>query len=409
MRTVIIGAGSRGSIYAEYAREKPTEMSVVAVIEPRLEWRHRLANRHQLGLEAQFASWDDFASSPLFDVTDAAVNATPDRVHTAVAELVMDAGLPMLLEKPLAPTRDEVLELAELASRPGASPVVVGHVLRYTAFYRALRELTQSGALGRIIQVTHQENLWFNHFAHSFVRGNWGVAANSSPFILAKCCHDLDLFLWLFDDAFESVTSTGELSHFNAANRPTEAPSRCTDGCRVDCLYDARNLYLHDRDQWPANTIAAGSTTEERRAALQSGPYGRCVYACGNDVPDHQVATFDMRSGATITLAISGHHHEETRITHIDGTLGSVRARFGSDPHIEWSQHGSGQVERLEPSSGQSGHGGGDSGLMADFVQVVTNPEHRSSSTLASAVPSHVAALAAEEARVTGRRISCEH
>ncbi len=316
----------------------------------------------------------------------------------------------MLLEKPIAPVREEVLDLADLAARPGAPPVVVAHVLRYTAFYQALRDVLRTGVVGRVLRVDHQENLWFNHFAHSYVRGNWAVEANSSPFILAKCCHDLDLFAWLFDDQFVAATSVGGLDHFRAQNRPPAAPDRCTDGCEVSCLYDARALYLNKRDAWPANTIAPEPSQAARQVALETGRYGRCVYACDNDVPDRQTAAFEMRSGAIMTLGISGHHHEETRITTIDGTNGTIWARFGSKPRIEVFGHGKGLVESIDPSkrADRGGHGGGDTGLMRDFVKVVTEPGHKSASGLATAIPSHMAALAAEEARRTGCRVLVE-
>lgn len=401
----MLGAGGRGTIYAAHALDHPEDMSVFAVIDPRAEWRERLADRHGLAGNARFSSWDAFAASSLSAGAEAVVNATPDRVHAHTAREVLAAGLPMLLEKPIAPTVDDVCDLAARAAAPGSPTVVVGHVLRHTPFYQALRELVGSGSVGRVVHVTHRENLWFNHFAHSFVRGNWGSAAVSSPFILAKCCHDLDLFTWLFDDGFDSVSSTGALGHFRPEHRPTRAPERCTDGCREDCLYDARPLYLHERDHWPANTItpfvAAETAIADRRRALESGPYGRCVYSSDNDVPDHQVATFEMTSGATMTLVISGHHHEETRVTHIEGTLGTISARFGTSPFIELARHGSGTVERLVPEL-RAGHGGGDAALMADFVKVVTDPAHESDSTLATAVPSHLAALAAEASRISG-------
>ncbi len=415
MRTAILGAGGRGTIYAGYALDHPREVSISAVIEPRAEWRHRLGDRHGLPAEARFADWSAFAQSPLLEQTDAVVNATPDRAHAETAAAVLDAGLPMLLEKPIAATAHEVLALGERCADAATPSVVVAHVLRHTRFYHTLRDLIRDGAVGRVLQVSHQENLWFNHFAHSYVRGNWAIADASTPFILAKCCHDLDLFTWLFDDDFLAVTSAGRLDHFTAENRPNGATDRCTDGCPVACRHDARPLYLHGRDHWPANTISFEASIEARQSALETGPYGRCVYACDNDVPDHQVAMFEMASGATISLTISGHHHEEVRLTTIDGTDGTIVARFGRDPKIEVFPHpaGLGVVAPAQTLVGAdlaavSGHGGGDEAVMRDLVRTVIEPGYVSGSALLTALPSHLASLAAEESRLTSRRVSLD-
>lgn len=415
MRTAILGAGNRGTIYASYATANPDEMSISAVIEPRANWCRRLAEVHSVPASNCFADWNSFAASEAIAATDAVVNATPDRAHSETANAVLDAGLAMLLEKPIAATIADIEQLAKRGAAPGTPPVVVGHVLRFTNFYRTLRRLIRDGAVGRVLSVTHRENLWFNHFAHSYVRGNWARAAESAPFILAKCCHDVDLFGWLFDDEILAVTSAGRLDHFRAENRPAQAPPRCTDGCEVDCAFDARALYLHGDDHWPANTITEVATLEARAEALATGPYGRCVYACDNDVADHQAALFEMASGATFNLTISGHHHEEVRTTTIDGTLGTIEANFCAiDPSIEVFAHLSGRSTasreptlRVGPDQlrAASGHGGGDFGVMADFVRTVTDPSYESECSLSSSIISHRAALAAEESRLSARRV----
>lgn len=417
MRTAILGAGNRGRVYAGYALGHPDQMSISAVIDPRQEWRDRLADAHGVPSEARFSDWSAFAASPPIEQTDAVVNATPDRLHVETAVAVLDAGFPMLLEKPIAATTDGVRTLADRAAEPGAPLVTVAHVLRYTTFYRALRSLVAEGVVGAVLQVTHQKNLWFNHFSHSYVRGNWASSEQSSPFILAKCCHDIDLFGWLLDDQITAATSTGDLHHFIPANRPTAAPDRCTDGCEVDCQFDARKLYLHEGDAWPANTITHDSTIAARQHALETGPFGRCVYACANDAPDHQVAMFEMSSGATVSLTISGHHHEEVRLTTIDGTHGTIVARFSEDtPQIDVYPHRAGLGPARLPSqsfgpedlTATSAHGGGDDGVMEDFVKTVTVPGFVSGSPIAAAVPSHLAALAAEQSRLDGSRVEID-
>src|SRR5437773_604996 len=114
-----------------------------------------------------------------------------------------------------------------------------GRRARFASFFIALREVITSGRLGAIVSVDWRENLIYWHFAHSYVRGNWGNTRRSSPMILTKCCHDLDLLVWMFGRC-EWLSSSGSLTHFTkeaiaaeTASRgyptPAEAiPERCT-------------------------------------------------------------------------------------------------------------------------------------------------------------------------------------
>ena len=83
--------------------------------------------------------------------------------------------------------------------------------------------------------------------AHSFVRGNWRNSDESSPIILQKSCHDMDILSWLVDEECESISSFGELSFFNEENKPEGAADRCVN-CNVkDCVFDARDISSNER------------------------------------------------------------------------------------------------------------------------------------------------------------------
>ena len=96
------------------------------------------------------------------------------------------------------------------------------------------------------------------------------------------------------------------------------------------CAFYAPKVYLTDNAGWPASVISADSSFDARRAALETGPYGRCVYHCDNDVVDHQVAVMELTGGASATFAMHGHSGEEGRTLRIDGTLATLRGVFSA-------------------------------------------------------------------------------
>src|SRR5207249_8571342 len=90
---------------------------------------------------------------------------------------------------------------------------------------------------------------------------------------------------------------------------------RCTDGCPIadDCAYFAPRVYL-DRLRENANSFAVAAVTVDRTPegvmrGLETGPYGRCVYRCDNDVVDHQVVLMRFAGGLSVSLTMRSEEH----------------------------------------------------------------------------------------------------
>ena len=146
--------------------------------------------------------------------------------------------------------------------------------------------------------------------------------------------------------------------------------------------------------------LTPNPTPANLQAALETGPYGRCVYRCDNDVVDHQVVAMEYENGATVTLIMHGHSNEEHRSMRYDGTQATLRARFGKQSEILVYDHGGG-VEAVPIPEVGSGHGGGDQGIMHDFVRVLRG-ERDALTSARESLESHLMAFAAEEARQNG-------
>jgi len=404
IQAVMVGAGGRGYFaYGPYALQHPDEIRFTAVVEPHQERRRRFAQAHDIPPQRQFQSWEDLYTQG--KIADALFNCTLDRIHLDSTLPALELGYDVLLEKPMSNTLEGNVRLVQTAERHGRL-LMICHVLRYTAFFSKLHEIVASGRLGQVITVEHRENVVFWHMAHSFVRGNWRNSQLESPMVLAKCCHDLDILFWNLGPVTR-LNSFGSLIHYRPENAPPGAPQRCTDGCPVadDCPWYASRLYLRDDEYtgWPISVISEDTSLEARRRALETGPYGRCVYHCDNDVVDHQTVNLEFESGATGVLFMHGHSHEEGRTMRYDGTRATLRGKFGygSGDSIEIHDHLTGRVEYIDPRAGTSGHGGGDEGIMAAFVNALHNPG-TALTTARESLESHLMAFAAEKARVEG-------
>ena len=418
IRVAICGMGSRGKdTYAPMSEIIPERMQVAAIAEPDEEKREASRLRYRLPEEACFASGEVmFAAGKL---ADAALICTQDQQHVAHAVAALKAGYHLLLEKPIA-TELDGLRLIERTAREHGRTVVVCHVLRYAPFFEEIAAAIARGDVGQVVCIQALENVSYWHNAHSFVRGNWRNEALSTFMLLAKCCHDLDYLVWLSGGGkCRAVSSFGSLRHFCPEGAPEGAAARCTAGCaaKENCPYDAEKIYLYGEktgilrgnDGWPCNILAQNPTEASVREAIERGPYGRCVYACDNDVVDNQIVNMQMENGVHCQLMMTAFTAHGGRSIRVMGTHGAIEAdmeenvirieRFGQKERvIDVSALDAQQQGHL------AGHGGGDGRLMDEFLRLLAGEAVSGGrvTTLEASAESHYIAFAAEESRRRG-------
>ena len=407
---IIVGAGGRGLAYGRFATEHPGDLKIVGFAEPDPIRRERFLSEHDITPEMVFDDWQSLLDRGR-RLASAAINCTMDRMHFNSTMRLLDLGYDVLLEKPMTPVLNENLRLVAKAEETGRL-LQICHVLRYTPFWQALRAVVQSGALGRIISVTHRENLIYYHMAHSFVRGNWRSEATSGPMILSKCCHDFDILLWILQKQVAWLQSFGSLIHFRPENAPEGATERCTDPCPAadSCKYEATRRYARDGEGWPQNAVSYIPTSAARLEQLKTDWYGRCVYQCDNDVVDHQTVNMELEDGTTVTLVMNGQSDEESRTMRWDGTKATLYGKFSSRGHeIRIHHHRTGEVEEVPVIARDgSGHGGGDFGIVRSFVNSLRGQPDDSVTTARESLESHLLAFAAEESRLRKTVINME-
>ncbi|MGK5543161.1 Gfo/Idh/MocA family protein [Streptomyces sp. URMC 127] len=404
---LVIGAGERGTGYAKWALQHPDRATVTGVAEPRAVRRARLVEEHGIASENAVSHWKELAARG--KIADAVLICTLDRAHVEPTEAFAALGYHILLEKPMALDEESCRRVVAAVEKAGVM-LAVGHVLRYTPYTQALKAVVDSGRLGDIVSIQHLEPVGFWHHAHSFVRGNWRRTDMATSMLMAKSCHDLDWLQYVVGQPPQRLSSFGRLSHFTPANRPAQAADRCVE-CAVahNCPYSATRFYggMLDRGEhhWPLSVVVDDFTPRALDQALRTGPYGRCVYACDNDVVDHQVVAMEFPGGATATFTMTAFNEAADRKTRIFGTRGELCGDGETVRVYDFLTRTESEVTPARPGemTAAGGHGGGDAGLMDAFVgAVATGEPARIKSGPRDSLAGHMAVLAAERARLNG-------
>lgn len=411
----IIGCGSRGrDAYGKLFKKHSEKWNVVSVCDVN---EKNLENARILfGTESKncFSDETEFFKEKRADVL---VVATQDRDHVRMAKKGLLLGYDVLLEKPISKDRKEIEELLSLQKKTGGK-IFVCHVLRYAPAFVKIKEIINSGRLGKIMSVNSMEQVGYSHFAHSYVRGNWRNEKESSPVIMAKSCHDLDLLQDYIGAKCKTAFSVGGVKFFNKENKPEGAADRCKD-CKYinSCQYSAENIYVKrwkenpSEDRWPYNVVCKEIpiTEEKLRRAYEGNQYGRCVFACDNDVCDTQDTVFEFENGVVASFNLTAVTSRMARKIGVYGSLGYIdydesngiiKVGIYGEKISEIKEED--LLKNLEEDS--FGHGGGDFMMINDLYDVLSGKEN-SRTCLENSVESHLMAIAAEESRKTGKAV----
>ena len=405
---VIIGAGNRGRVYSSYSKTYNDNIKVVGVSDIIESRCNKIADQHGVPQENRFGHYREVFERP--KMADAVIIATPDDRHYEPCIKALELGYDVLLEKPVAPTEKECSEILKLSEKSGRI-VAISHVLRYAPYFIALKAVVDRGDIGEIVSVQHQEPIEFAHMAHSYVRGNWRCEKDTTPIILAKSCHDLDIIRWIIGKPCKSISAYGSLHLFKKENMPEGAPARCTDGCphQGTCPFSAIDIYVRDKRHLGVFDLKDRKDENEIMEKLRTNWYGRCVYQCDNDQPDHYVANMEFEGGITSSFTMDAFTPHGGRRTRIMGTKGYIEGNaktftvwdFKTRTSKTWRKDVADFDEYKE-----SGHGGGDFGLVRDFVEAVAAQDPRKlSSSIRDSIESHIMGFAAEKSRKSNKKV----
>ena len=415
-KVAIIGCGSRGAeSYGRIMAEQKGRFKIVSLCDIDQEKLIKYGNLFQVDTNNLFENEDIFFAEKRADVL---VIATMDNDHVRQCEKALMLGYDVLLEKPITKNKSECEKILATQKKYGGK-VIVCHVLRYAPAFLKVKAILESGICGQLIMIDAIEQVGFWHQAHSFVRGNWRNSIESSPMILQKCCHDLDILQYYVGAKCDTISSIGDLRFFNRAHQPKGAAERCVE-CKYaeTCVYSALNIYIRNWKEvgspascWPYTVLTNQYplTEEALREAIEKGPYGRCVFCCDNNVVDNQIVAMKFENNVTANL----------RMTAFTPGGGRILKLYCSEGEIELNESTNKlEVRRFDKpvqtydinvlvENGHN-HGGGDYGLIEDFYKVLTEDDP-SATTLEASIESHLMALAAEKSRINNGALCRVH
>ncbi len=397
VKVAVVGAGVRGTYaYAPYIFENQEVCEIVAVAEPKKGRRDLFSKKYNLKEENVFESAEELFEKE--KIADAIIIATNDERHFNLAKLALEKGYHVLLEKPMANSLDGLVHIKELAEKYTDKVFMTCHVLRYTEFFKKLKEIIDSKELGDLVSIQHNENVGYFHFAHSYVRGNWRNSSDTGPLMLTKSCHDLDILLYLTGSKCRKIASFGNLKHFNSDNFKLtmgESCYRCSE--EENCPYSCKKIYL-ENERMMNNAVHINPTKENLDTILKKGPYGRCVYRCDNNVVDNMVSIIEFENDVTATFNLSAFTKECTRTIKLMFTHGEVGGNF-KDNEIRIKKFGDIKEEVLKLGKNDLSHGGGDKNLIKHFIDLIINEE--TDNSINESIESHIMAFASEYSRVS--------
>jgi len=398
----IIGAGSRGQGFANMFAARAPRAKVNAVAEPRDDARNAVVKANGIKPENTFGSWQDFVKKPR--LADAVFIGTMDRDHAAPAIACMKLGYDILLEKPMAVTLQDCQQI-EAAQRQSGVIFGVCHSLRYQKGFRKVKEVLDSGIIGRPITINLTEQVAWWHQAHSFVRGNWGNEGRSTFMLLAKSCHDIDYLHYLIGRRCLCVSSFGSLTYFRPEHAPPGAGDRCVQ-CDIErqCHYSALKHYLNtNRQGWPAGNISHDHSYEAHFEALKTGPFGRCVWKCDNDVVDHQTVNMLFEDEVTAVFTMTAFTKDNARYLRVHGTLGEI---IFDEQGIRVNTFADNNTTTIQIGRELGGHGGGDDRIVDTFIEALYSRDDRHIVANAQeSLKTHTVVFAAEKSRRENRTI----
>ena len=421
--TAIVGYGNRGQVYADYSLDCPEELGIAAIIDPNPFKLSEAKKRYNLTDEQLFTSYEEFEAKNV--ACDFVVNATMDQNHYETAMQILAGKHDMLMEKPIVPNAKELMDIKNLADKNGCK-VFVCHVLRYTPYYRTIKKLILDGTIGDIMTMEMNEHVCIPHYLTSYTRGKWNSEEKcGSGFILAKCCHDLDLMCWL-NNATEpdKIFSMGSRSQFIKAKKPEGATEFCYQ-CKHerDCQYSAIKYHI-DTDAMPFlvwdsfNKPFDQITKEEKMEFLKTNIYGRCAYDDLGDIVDRQNVIVNFKDGSSCSFVLVGGATRAGRYIHIVGTLGEIEGQLEEDKfilrkYIDGSYSGTAEEisvkDQIVSNAKYGGHSGGDFAIMHDLVAYLNGDQSSVSITkLDDSINGHLCIFAAEQSRKSGELVSVD-
>ena len=263
-----IGCGSRPIFISNLLHKRHREFNLIAVydhMESVIEEKKKSS-----GGISYYSDLDDFFEEDL----DLVVIGSMNYLHYDHLSRALDKGIKIFCEKPIVSKEDEVNDLLTTCEKIDKSTLGTGFVLRFSPFYRNIKDIIDSGEIGRVCSVNIQEQLHYGHGA--FINQNWRRHKKlSGGHVVEKGIHIVDLLLWYVGDVPKKISTLGSCNHWKPSNAlDGETLKKINDDYRLFdkyTVYEKVDPYGDDKDL--EDTIAINLQFENVTASIQLTTY----------------------------------------------------------------------------------------------------------------------------------------
>jgi predicted dehydrogenase len=323
---------------------------------------------------------------------DALFIATPDGTHGELLSAALRAGKHAVCEKPLEITEEKIN--AVVGEARGCDRVVaLGYVLRYAPLFRKVKELVSEGAIGRVLSVNAVDNICYGGYAffHDWHR----CRKNVTSLLLQKASHSLDVVNWLVDSRPVRVAAFGGLDVFGREGalrflgKEADPSLHCAECERAaECPESLVNFERVRGSRW-----------------MEHWP-DSCVYSSEVNVDDNQALIVQYENSARLSYTLNQFTPEYKREYNLIGDVGQLRFDDVTKKIIVTNRENKNRI--TYEIADLDGHGGGDEGLLRNFVQCCRTGE-KPVACLESGAVSALLALAAQRSIDEKRMVTIDY
>lgn len=363
MKVGIIGLGFRLShVVHEFSKADPS-FEIAGYFDPAPAGLPNLAS-FGIAPGTAFASIDALLQAGELDLI---LVGSPNFMHLEHIRQALAAGYRVFTEKPVVINEEQTMEMAALVRQYGKDRILVGLVLRYSPLYHDLLAARDQNRLGEITSMEATEHIKPYHGA--FFQRDWRrLEKYAGPYILEKCCHDIDLYQGLMAERPVRVASFGGRKSFTPQHAPQGA------------ITAASEIYHEKPSGW--------SSTD-------------AVFDSDADIVDYQTAIIEYASGATLSFHANLNVPDEFRRFCVIGTDGMAEGDFVRNYfRVHNARTGEKEVDTSYGGNAYDGHYGADALMAEEIVKHITQGTPLKVSVV-DALEAGLTAIKIDEARKT--------
>jgi predicted dehydrogenase len=302
MNISFIGTGQRTWGYIKNICKNHLNVNISKIYDIDHSRAISMKNKAEINFDIQIQAVDNLIDLLNDKNTHIIALCTPDNTHFTLTQTLLKHNKHIILEKPICITQQELKLLTNIKRK---TKLFIPFVLRFLPLYIKVKELLP--LIGNITLFDMKLLLNYSHSA-SYYRRWHKSTSNCGSFLLTKCCHDIDILLWLNGYNYKNLQSFGNVKIF------TQQSFQNCSKCDIDCKFrfDKGYVFMTEKDiENPQN-------------------FDKCIYNNTHNIVDHQSCLFDYNTYNAI-FSVCMYNEKSNRTLEIRGENGYILADYSKN------------------------------------------------------------------------------